>query len=474
VAGARVRAEMAWGHAGAVRTEADGRFVVERLDGPVEVRVRHPELQDGSSGEVEPGSAPITIELSPGGAVEGLVLGRDGRPLPGAQVGSEHGRRTLTGADGRYRLAGLPEGRTTLVKVDVPGTYRRYERATVDVVAGATAEHDFGTGTRVLGRLTHDGKPAPAAKLALARVPLLADGEHCEHAELQAKSARSDEGGRFTFTGVRPGLHVLTVLWNGRRFGLDVEVPEGASEVPLDVAVPELELSGRVLDVETGEPIGGVHVGAQRASEPRADGRKRSSHEMAMSTNGDELRLSTQPKSTDVSHEDGSFRLLLPETGAWTVFASAPNWRQVSPSGRVEVSASTHVVIELERQPTQVPVRVTVRDIENVPAVLNAAIDAGATNIYGLNFAIEDSDALASEARAEALDDARQRAGELAGLAEVELGDIISIVEIQGGFDPFNQTALEARGLGGGGGAAIEPGQLSVNVQLRVTFRIGG
>ncbi len=119
-------------------------------------------------------------------------------------------------------------------------------------------------------------------------------------------------------------------------------------------------------------------------------------------------------------------------------------------------------------------VRVTVRDIENVPAVLNAAIDAGATNIYGLNFAIEDSDALASEARAEALDDARQRAGELAGLAEVELGDIISIVEIQGGFDPFNQTALEARGLGGGGGAAIEPGQLSVNVQLRVTFRIGG
>jgi uncharacterized protein YggE len=119
-------------------------------------------------------------------------------------------------------------------------------------------------------------------------------------------------------------------------------------------------------------------------------------------------------------------------------------------------------------------VRVTVRDIANVPAVLNAAIDAGATNVYGLNFAIEDSDGLASEARAEALEDARGKAAELAGLANVELGNIVSIVEVQGGYDPYNQFAPNAAGLGGGEGAAIEPGQLSVNVQLRVTFRIGG
>jgi len=117
-------------------------------------------------------------------------------------------------------------------------------------------------------------------------------------------------------------------------------------------------------------------------------------------------------------------------------------------------------------------VRVTIRDIANVPTVLNAAIEAGANNIYGLNFAIEDSAALASEARAEALEDARSKAAELAGLAETELGNIVSIVEVQGGFDPYNQFATNAVGLGGGGEAAIEPGQLSVNVQLRVTFSI--
>ncbi|MCA9915717.1 MAG: SIMPL domain-containing protein [Anaerolineae bacterium] len=119
-------------------------------------------------------------------------------------------------------------------------------------------------------------------------------------------------------------------------------------------------------------------------------------------------------------------------------------------------------------------IRVTVRDIANVPTVLNAAIDAGANNIYGLNFGIEDTDALASEARAAALADARQKAQELAGLAEVQLGSIVNIVETSGGFDPYNQFAMESAGLGGGGGATVEPGQLSVNVQLQVTFSIGG
>jgi uncharacterized protein YggE len=118
-------------------------------------------------------------------------------------------------------------------------------------------------------------------------------------------------------------------------------------------------------------------------------------------------------------------------------------------------------------------IRLTIRDIDNVPNVLNIAIEAGATNIFGLNFAIDDADALASEARADALDDARAKAGELANLAEVELGEIVTIVEAEGGFDPFNQFATMEMGRGGGGGgAAIEPGQLSVNVRLQVTFRI--
>jgi uncharacterized protein len=115
-------------------------------------------------------------------------------------------------------------------------------------------------------------------------------------------------------------------------------------------------------------------------------------------------------------------------------------------------------------------VRVTIRDTSLIADVLDAAINAGANNIFGLNFGIDSRDALESDARADAMEDARARAAELASLAGVELGDVISIVESGGGFSPFEVTN---RSVGmGGGGAPIEPGQLSVSVSLQVTFAI--
>jgi len=114
-------------------------------------------------------------------------------------------------------------------------------------------------------------------------------------------------------------------------------------------------------------------------------------------------------------------------------------------------------------------VLVTVRDITKVADVINAAVAAGANNLYGLDFSINDHAALETTAREEAFKDAQARAGELAKLAGVELGEVQAIIEISGGgFYP----PMAREGAMGGGGAAIQPGQLSVNVQLQVTFAI--
>lgn len=119
-------------------------------------------------------------------------------------------------------------------------------------------------------------------------------------------------------------------------------------------------------------------------------------------------------------------------------------------------------------------VRVTIREIDNVADVINAAVSAGANNVYGLTFGIDDRQSLESEARADAVADARARAEELASLAGAQLGDVIIISEYSGGFSPFDVMNLSnARMEGGlGGGASIEPGQLSVTVQIQVTFRM--
>lgn len=119
-------------------------------------------------------------------------------------------------------------------------------------------------------------------------------------------------------------------------------------------------------------------------------------------------------------------------------------------------------------------IRITIRDIANVADVINAAVASGATNIYGLNFGIDNRATLESQARADAIADARTRAEELASLAGAELGDIVIISEYSGGYSPFDLMNLAAPRIesGFGGGAAIEPGQLSVTVQVQVTFRI--
>lgn len=135
----------------------------------------------------------------------------------------------------------------------------------------------------------------------------------------------------------------------------------------------------------------------------------------------------------------------------------AANYGVESPSGAVYVVSNQ--------------VSVLVRDINKVADIVNAAIDAGANNIYGLSFGIAEPAALETEARAKAVENARSRAAELAALVGGELGDAIAVTEVSGGYFPV------ARGYGmdmamGGGGAVVEAGQLSVSVDLTVTFEL--
>jgi uncharacterized protein len=115
-------------------------------------------------------------------------------------------------------------------------------------------------------------------------------------------------------------------------------------------------------------------------------------------------------------------------------------------------------------------VRIVVRDLDTVGQVLDAAIDAGANNIYGVEFALDDVSAIESEVRAEAVADAQERAADLAELNGVQVGRVLSISEIvAGGFFP----SFDARAMGlGGGGTGISPGELDVTLQLQVVYEL--
>lgn len=125
----------------------------------------------------------------------------------------------------------------------------------------------------------------------------------------------------------------------------------------------------------------------------------------------------------------------------------------------------------------QQSLNITVRDITQAGAVIDAGLNAGADTVNGLSFGIADTTALEQEARQKAVEDARNRAGELATAFGVTLGEPIIISEVFG-TGPVYPYAARAEAMNAGvGGAApsqINPGQLSVNVQISVTFAIGG
>jgi len=112
--------------------------------------------------------------------------------------------------------------------------------------------------------------------------------------------------------------------------------------------------------------------------------------------------------------------------------------------------------------------RVTVRNLEQVGELLDAVVEVGANQMYGVTFTVSDDQEWESEAREKAMDDAKARAEELAGLAGVELGEVLSVSEVVGGM--LVPTAVEmAVGRGGGG---IAPGELEFSTRIQVTFAI--
>ncbi len=147
-----------------------------------------------------------------------------------------------------------------------------------------------------------------------------------------------------------------------------------------------------------------------------------------------------------------------------------------------------HYSIQLDRYPEPMPVtestgadaqpvyrvsnmvNVTVRNLDRVGDVLDAVVEAGANNIWGISFSLDDRDAAEEEARAEAIADARSRAGALAELTEVTLGPVMSVSEVLGAGGVSVPVTVE-RELSAAG--SISPGEIEVSYQVQVTFFIG-
>jgi uncharacterized protein YggE len=119
-------------------------------------------------------------------------------------------------------------------------------------------------------------------------------------------------------------------------------------------------------------------------------------------------------------------------------------------------------------------VYVTVRNLDNLGSLLDAAVSAGANSINSIQFDVADKSQALKQARDAALENARTQAQELAAAAGVKLGDIQSISFYDSSAAPYFDTF---GGKGGGGGmetaaVPIQPGQLTLTVTVSLTYEI--
>jgi protocatechuate 3,4-dioxygenase beta subunit len=255
------------GDAGAVVTDAQGKFKLEHLAAGAEklkvVSERYaPRVVDKLKVDEGKDTAVPTIALTSGGSVEGVVYDEGGKPQAGATLefqdasgygGSDDqlaGRlaTVTTDANGRYRVEHLQAGEIVYVNIADPWQRHGVTRRVVRPVEGQTAKLDFGGTTPVTGRLVNGRKePIPRAKIELS--------VQSPHFGAVMVVSQTDDAGKFAFVGPPPGHYQLYFMTPSERRSEWVRLRDvDVTDQPLDLGEVVNEAGGVAIEVTADDP----------------------------------------------------------------------------------------------------------------------------------------------------------------------------------------------------------------------------
>ena len=119
---------------------------------------------------------------------------------------------------------------------------------------------------------------------------------------------------------------------------------------------------------------------------------------------------------------------------------------------------------------------ITIREFDKVNQAIDLATSAGANQIGGISFTLSDDrrDEVEQEARQQAIENAKEKAVDLASLAGMRLGKIVNVYESPTDLSyPMPYAADRAMGMGGVESAAptnVEPGSTSYNYTVTLSY----
>jgi RNA polymerase sigma factor (sigma-70 family) len=308
-----------WAHEVQTTTGPDGAFAL----GPVpsrswNARVTHPAFLYADA-PLDPELEDNRIELAAGYALRGVVLGADGRALPGAEVhvrpqpGEE--RRATTDAAGRFEVHALNASESGFVLVSAPwhAVLARQPLAFGPDAPGSI-ELRLQPETPLAGRVLDErGRPVADALVRAEGDRLLEIAtDYGERTTWEWKAGcnevRTDAEGRFRFAQLYPGeFQVRTSPPDAPELRAELRVRSGREDVELVLdraALERVVFTGTVRDARTHEPLREFSVSPQRA----------------------EAGGGTRGNSRSFDDTQGSFRLAGYEPGRYDVRITAPGY----------------------------------------------------------------------------------------------------------------------------------------------------
>jgi uncharacterized protein YggE len=117
-------------------------------------------------------------------------------------------------------------------------------------------------------------------------------------------------------------------------------------------------------------------------------------------------------------------------------------------------------------------VTVTIHNLGQAGTLLDQVVQAGANNIYGVSFSVDDPQALLEQARQRAMQDAKARATQLASAGGAAVGDVLVISENVGSQPPVPLPMMDRAAAAQAPAVPVQPGEQSFSVDVQATFAL--
>ncbi len=332
-------------------TTTDGRFVLQGLaPGSPLLRVESDRWASSELGiSIAANTAPedLTIELLEGGAVEGVVLDDQGKPLPDVSVrvwpktqSPWTSVQVKTDAGGHYRVPQLTPGPadvsatiwpalpepTSPEAQNIADINPEQQEITVSIESGKTVAVNFPLrgGVTLHGTVRYGKKPLKVGLMIMTM----------EQGASANVSASSDDSGAYSARVPAPGEYLVMLMSMQDDIpstNFNVRVPADVSEFSYDLVVPDAVVQGRVVDGDSGLPLAAVHVELESVDQ-----------------DGTYVASSAVEADAAQTNQNGEFEIKGVEAGRYQLMAVKPGYAAVySAPFKVRESATKDQFVSL-------------------------------------------------------------------------------------------------------------------------------